>query len=184
MTSHLSHPPILALGYSEAAMFLRTPAGATVRALISIHGANEHGVEAEMPRLDLTFDDIAAPDPADIVASYQARMRQQADAENGVFRRPPTPEDAEKIIRFAESTCHLEGMLLCHCGGGISRAPAAALLCLAVWTGPGAEVYCVDYMRKLRAGAFPHDDLIRFGDQILGRGGRLVEALRFAVNKR
>lgn len=54
----MSHPRLVILGGSEAAMFLRGTPPPKVDALISIHGAREFGIEADVPhRLDLVFDD-------------------------------------------------------------------------------------------------------------------------------
>src|SRR5262249_26459958 len=53
----------------------------------------------------------------------------------------------------------------------------AALLCLATWTGPGQEAYCVEYVRSVRKCAQPHEDIIAFGDKLLGRGGALIAAV-------
>ncbi len=36
------------LGYSEAAMFLRSDSGARVAAIVSIHGNREFGVDADV----------------------------------------------------------------------------------------------------------------------------------------
>jgi predicted protein tyrosine phosphatase len=44
---------------------------------------------------------------------------------------PPTLEHARLIIDFAKSISEIEGGLLCHCLGDVSRSPAAALICLA-----------------------------------------------------
>ena len=62
-------------------------------------------------------------------------------------------------------------------GAGISRSTAASILCLAAWTQPGQERECVQYIRQRRPSANPHRDLIRFGDILLNRGGRLEQAL-------
>ncbi len=173
------HPGVVALGFSEAAMYLRAAAGESVKAIISIHGEREFGVEGQVPsRLDLFFDDVAAPDPADPIACYHARMRSAADVENGLIRTPPSVEDARKILQFANSIRSFEGVVLCHCGGGVSRSPAAALLCLSVWAGSGGERYCVDYIRRIRPCAAPHEDLVRFCDELLGRGGALLRELQ------
>ena len=57
------HPPILALGYSQAAMLLRRSDAGNVQAILSICGAREFGVEANVAqRLDLKFDDVEVPD--------------------------------------------------------------------------------------------------------------------------
>jgi len=43
--------------------------------------------------------------------------------------------------------------------------------------GPGSEADCVTEILKLRPGAAPHGGLVRFADEVLGHGGRLVHAL-------
>lgn len=66
----VSHPQLVVLGYSEASMFLRGTAKPKVSSIISIHGAREFGVEAEVARrLDLTFDDVEASAPDDMLAA-------------------------------------------------------------------------------------------------------------------
>jgi predicted protein tyrosine phosphatase len=67
--------------------------------------------------------------------------------------------------------------VLFTCAAGISRSPAAALICLAAWSAPGEEENCVRELRRVRPAAMPHRDLVRFGDEILGRGARLLRAL-------
>ena len=88
--------------------------------------------------------------------------------------------DAAAIIDFAETIRGVDGITVCHCGGGVSRAPAAALLCLSVWRGAGSEAECVAEILKLRRGAVPHAGLVRFADEVLERDGRLIRALASA----
>ncbi len=170
-------PTLVILGYSQAAQFLRTPDAARLTALISIHGTHEFGIETGVPhRLDLTFDDAPSPDHPDPIAAYHARQFLQHQRDNGRELHPPAPADAQAIITFARTIQNLEGILLCHCNGGISRSPAAALLCLAAWTSPGDEERITQHLRQICPAAQPHPDLIRFGDQILNRGGKLAAA--------
>jgi predicted protein tyrosine phosphatase len=75
---------------------------------------------------------------------------------------PPTIEDARAIIDFADSIRDLKGTVLCQCQGGISRSPAAALLCLATWTQKGEEEYCMRTLRQIAPAAVPHRGLIRW----------------------
>lgn len=98
--------------------------------------------------------------------------------ENGLVETPPTAADAAAIIAFAEPLRGVGGTVLFHCGGGVSRAPAAALICLAVWNGSGTEAECVASVYRIRRGAVPHVGLVRFADELLARGGRLVGAVR------
>lgn len=174
------YPRIIILGRSEAAMLLGKSIAADVRAVITIHGQREYPLEAPGigHRLVLRFDDTQAPNEMDPIRAARIRLRQQEAKKNGLELCPPTVDDARSIIEFAESIRALGGVLLCQCQAGISRSPAAALLCLATWAGPGHERNCVAYLLQVRPSAVPHLDLVRFGDDVLGLNGALVEAVR------
>lgn len=173
----MKHPSLTILGRSEAAMLLGDTSRAEIRAVISIHGAREFGVEADVPRLDLAFDDVEVATGSDVMQLQKAMSRRRWSEQNGLIEVAPALADAAAIIEFAENMRDVGGIVLCHCGGGMSRAPAAALICLSVWRGPGSEAECVAGIRSLRRGAVPHIGLIRFADQLLNRDGKLVEAL-------
>ena len=181
MTHTSGHPPLLVLGYSEAAMVLRQPGGRAVKAVISIHGHHEFPVEvdaAAVPhRLVLRFDDVEAPDLTDTQNAHRTWVRQKWAGDVGRPLTPPTPADAGAIIDFARAVAGIQGTVLCQCQAGISRSPAAALICLATWTGKGQEPYCVEHLLRLRPPALPHPDLVRFADALLGRGGELIHEL-------
>jgi predicted protein tyrosine phosphatase len=173
-------PVIHILGYSEAAMLLKQPEGADMTKLITIRGQREFAVDAPhiTHRLSLEFDDTEAPQPGDLLHASRIRLRQRASESIGLRVTPPTPEHAKAIIEFAKSIRDMDGALLCQCFAGISRSSAAAVLCLAVWIGPGREPECVESVRAIRPAAIPHPDLIRFGDKLLNRDGKLVDAIR------
>lgn len=159
-------------------MFLRGTAGAKVDAIISIHGGREFGVDADARhRLDLTFDDTEVPADDDVASMLRATSRRRWLEQNGLVEVPPSAADAGAIIEFARKVDGIADVVLCHCAGGMSRAPAAALMCLAVWRGAGTEAECVAEVRKLRPGALPHLGLVRFADQILGSDGKLTQAI-------
>jgi predicted protein tyrosine phosphatase len=179
----MNHPPLAIYGYSEAAMFLRRrDPKPNIGALISIHGSREFGVEADVARrLDLSFDDIETiREGADVMELHRVTSRRRWAAQQGLIETPPTPDDVAAIIRFALDVRDVDGIVLCHCGAGISRAPAAALVCLAAWRGPGTENDCVHELFSIRRAAVPHAGLVRLADDVLQREGRLVAALRAA----
>ncbi|MCB9855032.1 MAG: hypothetical protein H6818_05035 [Phycisphaerales bacterium] len=153
---------------------------ADIDALISIRGQRELSVEAPhiFHQLALEFDDVEAPSQTDPLQASRIRLRQREAQSIGLRQRPPTSDDAHAIIDFADSIRHIDGALLCQCFAGISRSSAAALLCLSVWRGPGSERECIEYVRSVRPAAVPHLDLVAFGDDLLGRNGRLVEAVQ------
>jgi predicted protein tyrosine phosphatase len=175
----VSYPPILMLGYSEAAMLMRQPLGAQVQAIISIHGLHEYAVEAPglSQRLTLRFDDVDVPDPNDPIGMYRSWVQRKWAAEIGRPVTAPSREDAGAIIDFARSIRDMQGTLLCQCQAGISRSPAAALLCLAAWIGAGRERDCVEQIKRIRPASAPHMGLIAFGDALLRRQGELVKAV-------
>ena len=173
------HPDILAMGFSEAGMLLRSAVGERVRAVIAIHGHREFAVEAPGRRvLDLSFDDFEPGDSDVPVALWRFAfaLQQRKAEERGLKLTAPTVKDAELIIEFGRSLVGLDGIVLCHCFAGISRSTAAALLCLAAWSEPGEERECMEELRRFRPAAFPHRSLVAFGDHVLGREGKLIAA--------
>ena len=103
-------------------------------------------------------------------------VRQRTLADLGRPQTPPTPDHIAHLIEFARQIQHLQGTLLLHCSGGISRSPTAALICLATWTIPGQEPAGVHTIRHLQPAAQFHPDLLRFADQLLSRNGTLLRA--------
>jgi predicted protein tyrosine phosphatase len=175
----MDHPHLVILGYSEAGMFVRAAPSPPVAAILSIHGVREFGIEQQAPfRLDLTFDDVEVPAPNDVAAMSRQSARARWAKANGIVEVAPTPSDATAIIAFASAVRDAQGTVLCHCSAGMSRAPAAALICLSVWRGPGSEVECVRHVQRLRRGATPHVGLVRWADDMLDRHGKLESALR------
>jgi predicted protein tyrosine phosphatase len=175
----MNHPPVLALGYSEASMLLRGQRAPFVKAIISIQGLHEVPIDApSVPdRLTLHFDDVDPPHTNDRVAFYRAWVQKRWAKEVGRPLRPPTAQDARAIVEFAWKIRDInDGIVLCQCGAGMSRSPAAALLCLAAWTGVGNERYCVDEVLRVRPGATPLMGLVMLGDAELGLEGRLIIA--------
>lgn len=65
--------------------------------------------------------------------------------------------------------------LLVHCMAGISRSMAAALIAIAAHS-PGRELQAARTMRSLAPHAHPNRRMIALADELLGCGGRLVEA--------
>ena len=173
----MMHPQLVILGYSEAAMFLRANPKPDVAAVISIHGAREFGIELQVPhRLDLAFDDVEVAVTNDLMSMQRAMSHRRLAEQNGLVEVAPTAADAAAIVKFAETGRGVDGIILCHCGGGMSRAPAVGLICLSVWRGAGTEGECVAEILRLRQGAVPHTGLVRFADEALCRDGALVRA--------
>lgn len=169
-------------------MLLRQPHGGAVRALLRVQGREEFPVDVDPAAFDhlltLRFDDADAPDPTDALDACRASARLRWSREAGRPLTPPTPGDARAVLEFAAATRDVAGTVLFQCQAGVSRSTAAALLCLAAWTDPGEEPACVEYLLRVRPCAAPLRSRVRFGDTLMGRGGRLVGALRDARQHR
>ncbi|PTM41248.1 protein-tyrosine-phosphatase [Bosea sp. 124] len=95
----------------------------------------------------------------------------------------PEPRHVEQILQFGESLRdglaeRVEGHLLVHCHMGISRSTAAMLTLMAQNDAVADEDELFERLRGVRPQAWPNSVMIGFADAQLGRGGRLVEALR------
>ncbi len=89
--------------------------------------------------------------------------------------RPPNAEDIERLLNFLTG-CDIRKTLLIHCVMGISRSMAAALIALCL-PYPGQENEICEYMRKKAPHAAPNPLMIRHADRLLGRKGKLTEAI-------
>jgi predicted protein tyrosine phosphatase len=167
------------LGYSESAMLLRQSPRADITVVLSICGSSEPALECNLPHtLVLHFDDIEPPDPHDPLSKYRTWLRQKSAAETGRTQTPPSAEDVRRIIDFAHALREARGSVLFQCHGGMSRSAAAALICLARWTGRGEEPYCVREVMRVRPGAVPLAGVVRIADELLSRDGRLIRAIQ------
>jgi predicted protein tyrosine phosphatase len=173
------HPKLLVLGYSESARFLRSAEAEQISAVIAIHGQREYPVDVSgiEHSIVLRFDDADVPDENDPLGAARMHQRRREAAAIGLTIDPPNESHAIAIIEFARRIRNIRGTLLCQCFAGISRSPAAALLCLAEWTGPGRERECVEQILAIRPAALPHRDLVRYGDRVLRRDGKLLAPL-------
>ncbi|HEY5793770.1 MAG TPA: protein-tyrosine-phosphatase [Bosea sp. (in: a-proteobacteria)] len=120
------------------------------------------GTYGEHTRVTLRFHDIIDPVPGQV---------------------HPEPEHVEQILQFGTSlregvSERVDGHLLVHCHMGISRSTAAMLTLMAQNDPQAGEDELFERLRGVRPQAWPNSVMIGFADAQLGRGGRLVEALR------
>jgi predicted protein tyrosine phosphatase len=113
-------------------------------------------------RTTLRFNDIIEPTPGMIL---------------------PEKEHAEQIVAFGEEVVDdleegREGHLLIHCHMGISRSTAAMITMLAMARPDEDEERVLERLVEIRPYAWPNIRLTRFVDGILGRSGRLTNAVR------
>lgn len=89
----------------------------------------------------------------------------------------PEKRHVEELLEFAE-TWDREKPLLIHCYAGISRSTASAYIMALALNPELDEAVLAKKLRALSPSATPNIRLIELADQILGRKGRMVEAIR------
>jgi predicted protein tyrosine phosphatase len=88
----------------------------------------------------------------------------------------PSEAHVHEIIRWAKSWDRAHPMVV-HCYAGISRSTAAAYIS-ALTLNPELDEYALANEVRVRAPtATPNIRLIGFADEIMGRKGRMVEAI-------
>jgi len=90
---------------------------------------------------------------------------------------PPAKEHVEKLLLFSR-TWDAEDPILVHCWAGVSRSMAATYTILCDRLGPGSEVYAAKAIRDRAPHAYPNSLLVQYADELLGRQGRMVEAIK------
>lgn len=95
----------------------------------------------------------------------------------------PTADHVRQILEFgselaAEAEQKADRHLLVHCHAGVSRSTAAMLSLMAQVNPDEPEDQLFARLRAIRPQAWPNSLMIGFADDMLGREGRLVAALR------
>ena len=89
----------------------------------------------------------------------------------------PSAHHIEQVLNFVRGWDR-SAPLVIHCWAGVSRSMASAFAVLCDRLGPGREIEIAMAMRRRAAHAAPNLLLVRHADAALGRGGRMLEALK------
>ncbi|WP_207455235.1 protein-tyrosine-phosphatase [Azospirillum sp. SYSU D00513] len=118
------------------------------------------GAYGEHERLELRFHDIVDP------------LRGQI---------PPSRADVERILAFGRDLLAEPGgcgHLLVHCHAGVSRSTAAMTMILAQAQPDRPAADAMAEVARIRSKAWPNLRMIEFADELLGRNGALVAAVK------
>ncbi|MDE1996650.1 MAG: tyrosine phosphatase family protein [Rhizobiaceae bacterium] len=105
----------------------------------------------------LNMNDISFAGTGDLVAPQEAHVRE--------------------IIDFARNWDRASPLLI-HCWMGVSRSPAAALIAALAVEPQQDDLALVRRLRAASPCATPNSRLVQIGDDLLGRGGLLVGAVK------
>ncbi len=154
------------------------PFGITVCGIDELPNFAGHKVTHVLSILD---PGMAAPDafsryPAH--ARLDLRFNDMIAAREGVIL--PENSDVDLILAFGRDLMASKepAHLIVHCHMGVSRSSASMLLLIAqARPDLSAEAVLAEVVR-IRAQAWPNLRIVKFGDELLGRKGELVSAVR------
>ncbi|HEX6866111.1 MAG TPA: hypothetical protein VF122_02655 [Caulobacteraceae bacterium] len=89
----------------------------------------------------------------------------------------PTEAMVEKVLTFGRGWTG-ETPMLVHCWAGVSRSSAAAFMLACERCPETDEQVIAQRLRKASRAATPNELMVRLADDLLGRGGRMVDAVR------
>jgi predicted protein tyrosine phosphatase len=92
--------------------------------------------------------------------------------------RPPTVEDVAQMLALGRELARSQSPhrhLLIHCHAGFSRSPAALALLVAQIEPSLAAAAIAAEVLQIRPNAWPNLRIIELGDELLDRGGQLME---------
>ncbi len=88
----------------------------------------------------------------------------------------PAADHVETLIRFLEQREGNDPMLI-HCWAGISRSTASAFTAMCLYNPDLDEMRLAQQLRALSHVATPNRRIVAFADDMLGRRGRMVDAI-------
>jgi predicted protein tyrosine phosphatase len=141
---------------------------AQVQPLIDAHGVS-HVVTLLAP-------ETPHPMPEGIASGNHLRLYFHDIVQSMEGHVTPSAEDAERLIAFFEAWPR-EAPMLIHCWAGISRSTAAAFTALCLFRPQADEQELALELRQASPTATPNRLIVSLADEVLGRRGRMVEAI-------
>jgi predicted protein tyrosine phosphatase len=144
-----------------------------------LDGYCRRGVTHVLSILDPVFPDPPAFESFGAHRRLALRFHDVIGERTGMIA--PCIDDVKQLLEFGrEMTAAPEPApsLLVHCHAGISRSSAAMYLLLAQARPDLPAVEILAAVRGVRPAAWPNMLLVEYGDELLGRDGALVSALR------
>jgi predicted protein tyrosine phosphatase len=142
--------------------------------------AELHATVADHGALDLVTlinADTPVPRPATIAADRHLFLGFNDIVEEIDGMTAPAIHHLDQLLEFG-ARWNREKPLAIHCYAGISRSTAAAYITAMAINPDLDEQALAEELRRRAPSATPNARLVAFADDRLGRGGRMVEAIR------
>ena len=124
----------------------------------------------------LINNDTPVPTPASIAKERHLRLAMNDICEPADGLVLPGEHHVAELVRFTLDW-HRAAPLLIHCWAGISRSTASMFMALCKLNPGVSEVAILKRMRALAPHIAPNRLLVAHADDLLGRDGRMVDAL-------
>lgn len=150
--------------------------------MTAIHVCSLSKVEETVARsgavrlVSLLSEGTAMTRPAAITAENHLTLSLHDIAEAREGMTPPGRAHVARLLGFARDWDRAVPMVV-HCYAGISRSTASAYIIAAALAPTREEAELARTLRTLSPSATPNPLLIAFADEMLGRQGRMVEAI-------
>lgn len=125
----------------------------------------------------LLREDSAFTRPEGVGRRNHLILRMHDITQRRVGMTAPSRLHVTRLLRFA-GLWDRRSPLVINCYAGISRSTAAAYIVAAALSPDRAETELAKELRTLSPSATPNIRLISLADSLLGRDGRMVEAIR------
>lgn len=161
------------------------PFGITVCGIEELAAHSDRGISHVLSILD-----PGHPEPA-AFASFPAHAKLELRFHDIIRERPgevlPTLSDVDLLLAFGRDLMAEPKPLrhlLVHCHMGISRSTAAMFLTLAQARPDIDASTLLAEVVRIRAKTWPNLLMVKYGDQLLGRGNSLVQAAKALYRER
>ena len=89
---------------------------------------------------------------------------------------PPDDDHVTRLIAFVRNWDRVNPLVV-HCFAGISRSTAGAYVCACTLNPTRSELAIARDLRRLSVTASPNPRIVAIADRLLGRSGRMVDAI-------
>lgn len=149
------------------------------RILVTPLSSLEDAIESHRPShiVTLLSPEHMIQTPSGFAAERHLKLGVNDVSDPSAGENPPGRDHIDRLLAFSREWDASQPLLI-HCWAGISRSMASAYTVMCDRAGPGREIEIALNIRKKASHAAPNLLLVRHADAALGRGGRMVEALR------
>lgn len=147
--------------------------------LVSPRSAVERVIAEHQPGalISLRSPDAALFSPDAIPQGDQLHLVMNDIAEDRPGLVSPSAAQVRALLDFVTEWAQVRPLLI-HCYAGISRSTAAAFIAMAALHPERHEEELAAELRALSPSATPNPYLVRLADGLLGRDGRMTEAIK------